>query len=62
MAERDNTIVTDSTKNSSPDYAREVAETANSLLEYALDGHRRGHKVYESLKNLNEVKIGRAHV
>jgi len=55
MAERDNTIVTDSTKNSSPDYAREVAETANSLLEYALDGHRRGHKVYESLKNLNEV-------
>lgn len=51
MAERDNMIVMDPTKNGSPDYAREVADTANSLLEYALDGHRRGHKVYESLKN-----------
>lgn len=37
------------------DFAREIAGIATSQLDYALEGHRRGIKVYESLKNLNEV-------
>ena len=37
------------------EFAREIAGIATSQLDYALEGHRRGIKVYESLKNLNEV-------
>ncbi|PZU18672.1 MAG: hypothetical protein DI589_23920 [Shinella sp.] len=37
------------------DFAREIAGIAMSQLEYALEGRRRNIKVYESLKNLNEV-------
>ena len=37
------------------EFAREIAEIATSQLDYALEGQRRGIKVYESLKNLNEV-------
>ncbi|WP_157096482.1 ATP-binding protein [Methylosinus sp. R-45379] len=37
------------------DFAREIANIATSQLEYALEGRRRKIKVYESLKNLNEV-------
>ena len=37
------------------EFAREVAGIATSQLDYALEGHRRGIKVYESMKNLNEV-------
>ncbi len=37
------------------DFAREITNIATSQLEYALEGRRRKIKVYESLKNLNEV-------
>lgn len=37
------------------DFASEIANIATSQLEYALEGRRRKIKVYESLKNLNEV-------
>lgn len=37
------------------EFAREIATIAKSQLEYALEGRRRKIKVYESLKNLNEV-------
>jgi hypothetical protein len=37
------------------EFSREIAGIAASQLDYALEGHRRGIKVYESLKNLNEV-------
>jgi hypothetical protein len=37
------------------EFAREIAGIATSQLDYALEGHRRGIKIYESLKNLNEV-------
>lgn len=37
------------------DFAREISSIATSQLEYALEGRRRKIKVYESLKNLNEV-------
>ncbi|WP_308720753.1 ATP-binding protein [Komagataeibacter xylinus] len=37
------------------DFFREIANIATSQLEYALEGRRRKIKVYESLKNLNEV-------
>ncbi|WP_127430589.1 sacsin N-terminal ATP-binding-like domain-containing protein [Rhizobium anhuiense] len=37
------------------DFAHEIAGIATSQLEFALEGRRRKIKVYESLKNLNEV-------
>jgi len=37
------------------DFASEIAEIATLQLDYALEGRRRKIKVYESLKNLNEV-------
>lgn len=37
------------------DCAREITNIATSQLEFALEGRRRNIKVYESLKNLNEV-------
>jgi hypothetical protein len=55
MADRERSIVPGSKVNEAHDFLREVTNIGTSLLEYALDGHRRGHKVYESLKNLNEV-------
>ena len=35
--------------------AEAIEKGTSSQLEHALDGHRRGLKVYESLKSLNEV-------
>lgn len=35
--------------------AQRIGNITRSQLEHALDGHRRGLKVYESLKSLNEI-------
>lgn len=35
--------------------AAELTAIVKSQLEHAVDGERRGLKVYESLRNLNEV-------
>jgi len=55
MADSETMTVTEPSAGLTPDFAREVTDIATSQLDYALEGHRRGFKVYESLKNLNEV-------
>lgn len=55
MADSETITVTDPSARLTSDFAREVTDIATSQLDYALEGHRRGFKVYESLKNLNEV-------
>lgn len=55
MADSETITVADSSARLTSDFACEVTNIATSQLDYALEGHRRGFKVYESLKNLNEV-------
>jgi hypothetical protein len=55
MANDETAAVTDISRDRLADFACEIRTIAASQLEYALEGHRRGIKVYESLKNLNEV-------
>jgi hypothetical protein len=55
MADSETATFADNDLDQVADPAREIAGIATSQLDYALEGHRRGIKVYESLKNLNEV-------
>lgn len=55
MADSETDIIANLNALPSSEFAREIAAISTSQLDYALEGHRRGIKVYESLKNLNEV-------